>query len=271
MQDLGFDFFAQAWITAHTRILPWVGNAADFSDKEMAAGLQHGAIGSITCDWGDAGHLHYVGHEWYPTAYHGASAWTGARVDRAYFDEAYTRIFHGLADDSVARGTQLAGNINGQKAAVRLEDGSVVEQASQHFWEFYQDPFTHADIVKLADPGQMGRNVLADAEPAVTLLRDALGRATRNRDIVEQMLFGARCYEAMGRKLIALGRFREEAVPRAEVAAEMEAVAHEFRELQADFERLWLEENRDNPEFRERVSWFGRTETAYMQKSAELR
>lgn len=270
MAEMGFDFFAQAWITAHTRILPWTTDAADFSDKEVARGLMHGALGSVTCDWGDAGHVHYVGQEWYPTVYHGASAWTGAQVDRTYFNEAYTRIFFGLSDDSVGRATVLAGDINGQMVSVRDEDGAVTEQASMHFWEFFHDPFTHADIVKLADPGKMGRDVLAPAEQAVALLEEAVADAARNRDIAEQMLFGARCYEAMGRKLIAVGRYQDETVPREEVIAEMEAVIETYRGLRADFERLWLDENRDNENFRDRANWFSFTANAFTEKIAEL-
>jgi hexosaminidase len=66
LHEKGFDFFAQAWIYSHLWLTPWVNRAAEFSDLEVSRGLKHGAIGSITCDWGDAGHFHFVGEEWLP-------------------------------------------------------------------------------------------------------------------------------------------------------------------------------------------------------------
>ena len=85
LREKGFDFFAQAWIYSHLWLTPCVDRAAEFSDLEVSRGLGHGAIGSITCDWGDAGHFHFVGQEWLPYLYHGACAWTGAHLDRDYF------------------------------------------------------------------------------------------------------------------------------------------------------------------------------------------
>ena len=87
LREKGFDFFAQAWIYSHVWLTPWVKRAAEFSDLEVSRGVRHGAIGSITTDWGDAGHFHFVGEEWLPFLYHGACAWTGAQLDRGLFPQ----------------------------------------------------------------------------------------------------------------------------------------------------------------------------------------
>ena len=89
LQEKGIDFFAQAWINSHVWLTPWVNHAAEFSDLEVSRGVKYGAVGSITCDWGDAGHFHFVGEQWLPYLYHGACAWTGAQMDRDYFRQAY--------------------------------------------------------------------------------------------------------------------------------------------------------------------------------------
>ena len=60
----------------------------DFSDIEISRGLQYGAVGSTTCDWGDDGHYHLPAVTWFPFVYHAASAWTGATLDRDYFKQA---------------------------------------------------------------------------------------------------------------------------------------------------------------------------------------
>ncbi len=271
LQAGGFDFFAQAWIGSHIRLLPPPQHALDFSDAEISHGLAYGAIGSTTCDWGDAGHYHLTGQTWYPLVYHGASAWTGATVDRAYFNTAFTRLFYGLQDDSVARALHLAGNISSDKVRVRDQQGQVTEASSYHFWEFFGDPFTREEITSLADPGAEGERILRQAAPAVALLESARLAATRNQDNLDQLLLGARSFEALGRKLIALGHYNDPAWGREEVASEFDAVADTYATLQAEFRRLWLAEDRDNDQFHDHCARFDWTIAPLRQKAAELR
>src|SRR5690606_11806056 len=119
----------------------------------------------------------------------------------------------------------LAGDISTQTVKRVQEDGSVADVASNHFWEFFSDPFTHKDLTSLADPGAEGERILKQAEEALALLETAQVKATRNQGNLEQILFGARSYQALGRKLIALGHHRDAAYSREVVAAELESVA----------------------------------------------
>ncbi len=271
LQEKGFDFFAQAWIGSHIRLIPPPQHALDFSDAEISRGLAHGAIGSTTCDWGDAGNYHLTGQTWYPFVYHGASAWTGAAMDRAYFNEAYTRLFYGVEGDSVACALHLAGNISGDKMKVRDPDGKVSEAGSCHFWEFFGDPFTRQEITSLADPGAEGQRILQQAVPAVQLLEHARTMATRNADNLDQLIFGARNFEALGRKLVALGHYQDAGYPRDAVAAEFEALADTFAELKTEFQRLWLAEDRDNDQFHDHCARFDWTIIPLRQKAEQLR
>jgi len=264
-------FFAQAWIASHSRLMPWVGYAADFSDNEIERGLEHGAIGSTTCDWGDAGNFHLTGQTWYPFLYHGASAWTGAKVDRAYFDEAFCRLLYGTKDDGVARAIRLAGNINGQDLMVHDESGRLVRGHTTHFWEFFNDPFTDKRITAIADPGAKGAEILEPADEAVLLLKEALTEATRNRDNIEQLLFGARCYQAMGRKLIVAGHYLDASYPRDELISELEDLISTYIELQSEFERLWLAEDRENDHLHNMVGRFSNTIIPCQQRIAQLK
>ena len=56
-----------------------------------------------------------------------------------------------------------------------------------------------------------------------------------------RVCFITRNYEAMGRKLIAREHFLDAAVPRAQVADELLAVAGTYEELKGAFQQLWLE------------------------------
>ena len=118
LQEKNIDFFAQAWINSHVWLTPWVNHAAEFSDLEVSRGLKYGAVGSITCDWGDAGHFHFVGEQWLPFLYHGACAWTGAQVDRDYFRQAYARCMYGLSSDAVTRAIEAASDVNAKNIRV---------------------------------------------------------------------------------------------------------------------------------------------------------
>ena len=178
LRDRGFGFFAQAWIDSHNRLFPWIDHAAEFSDQEIRLGLAHGAMGSTTCDWGDEGHFHLTGQQWYSFLYHGASAWTGGQVDRPYFDQAFSRILYGQPDDSVSQAIRRIGGINALRIKVRAPTGKVVEQDFPFFWEFFADPMTDPRIAAVAEPVAVGQAILEQATAAVRVLEAAIPRGT---------------------------------------------------------------------------------------------
>lgn len=271
LQAQGTDFFAQAWIGSQSRLIPSPQHAFDFSDAEVKRGLQFGAIGSITTDWGDEGHYHFVGQNWYTFLYHGACAWAGGSLDRDYFNDAYSRLIHGAADASIARGFALSGDISNQTIKTVRDDGTVTAAPSTHFWEFFGDPFTHTSITSMADPGAEGERIVKRADEAVAILQMAQSTTTRNRDILEQMLFGARNYQALGRKLIALAHYRDATWPREGVANELDAVAAEYENQKADFQRIWLAEDKQNPGFQVHLDRFDWTIASCRTQVAALR
>jgi hexosaminidase len=277
LQKLGVQFLAQPWIDSHGHIMPYVGHAMDFSDIEISRGLQYGAVGSTTCDWGDDGHYHLPAVTWFPFVYHAASAWAGAKLDRGYFNQAFCRLFFGTGDDAIARAILLVGNINGQKLKLRNAAGGIDEPAytgnstfGRYYYEFFGDPFRDPKVLDIVEPGRKGRDILAPALEAQKLLQGAQGRATRNPDALERLHFTARNYEAMGLKLIARDHFLDPAVPRAQVAEELLALARMYEDLKAEFQRLWLADCKDAGSFRGYVQRFDNTITPCRKKAAEL-
>ncbi|MFA6242117.1 MAG: glycoside hydrolase family 20 zincin-like fold domain-containing protein [Candidatus Hydrogenedentales bacterium] len=270
LHEKGFDFFAQAWIYSHLWLTPWVNRSMEFSDLEVSRGLQYGAIGSTTCDWGDAGHFHFVGEEWLPYLYHGACAWTGAQVDRDYFRRAYAKAVYGLDSDAAIRAMETASDVNAKTIRVRNKDGKETDVSTTFIWEFVHDPFTHPDITRIVDPASVGQSLLDAIAPALATLSEQWPKARRNKDNLEQWIFGLRCYAALGHKLVALGHFNDAAIPRKQAADELEAVAQEFETLQTDFKRLWLAEDRDNDGFQELVKRFTYTIVPCREKAKTL-
>jgi hypothetical protein len=278
LQKLGLGFFAQPWIDSHGHIMPYVGHAMEFSDLEIRRGLRHGAIGSVTCDWGDDGHYHLPAVTWFPFVYHGASAWTGAQLDRDYFNQAFCRVFFGTRDDAIARAILLAGNINGQKMKLRNAAGGIDEPAyagnstfGRYYYEFFGDPFSDPKVLDIVEPGRKGAEIQQPAVEAERLLQQAMRQAKRNQDAIERLLFTARNYEAMGQKLIVREHFLDKNVPRSQVADELLALAKAYEGLKADFERLWLADCKDAGSFRGYVQRFDQTVIPCRTKAAELR
>ncbi len=277
LQKLGLDFLAAPWIDSHGHIMPYVGHAMDFSDIEISRGLQYGAVGSTTCDWGDDGHYHLPPLTWFPFVYHAASAWTGAKLDRDYFNRAYCHLFFGAADDSIARAILLVGNINGQKLKLRNAAGGIDEPAytgnstfGRYYYEFFGDPFSDPKILDIVEPGRAGQGILQPALEAEKLLEQARRQVRQNQDVLERLLFTARNYEAMGRKLIARGHFLDTNVPRAQVAEELLSLAKTYEGLKAEFQRLWLADCKDAGSFRGYIQRFDNTIVPCRKKAEEL-
>lgn len=271
LQEKRIDFFAQAWIYSHLWLTPWVNPAASFSDLEVSRAAKHGGIGSITTDWGDAGHFHFVGEEWLPFLYHGACAWTGARLDRSYFRKSVARVVYGLHSDAAICAIETASDVNATPIQIRDKDGKESQISTTFIWEFVHDPFAHPDITRIVNPGAVGQSIVNAAAPALDALSAERLRATRNSDNLDQWIFGVRCYVALGRKLLALGHYNDQTVPRPQVAGELEAVATEFESLQTEFQRLWLAEDRDNDGFQDLVKRFLYTIAPCREKAKALR
>jgi hypothetical protein len=271
LRRTGIDFFAQSWIWSHCWLMPEVSGSIRCSDAEVSRGLEHGALGSITCDWGDFGHFQLVGQTWYPSVYHVASAWTGANLDRDYFNRCYCRVFYGIKDDGVARSVKMLGDINVQQVKVREASGKVVQGGSLHYWEFWNDPFADPNITKLAVPASTGEEILKEANLAASQLASATKQALRNRDNLEELLLCARCYQAMGHKLVAVGHDLSLQVPRSQVAAELTDVAKTYEELREEFSRLWLAECKDGAGFRSLLQRFDNTVVPCKKRAEELR
>jgi hypothetical protein len=251
LAEKGIGFWAMPWIASHDHIMPYTDYALNFSDITVSRGLQYGAMGSVTTDWGDSGHYHLPGLTWYPFVYHCASAWTGAKLDRDYFNRAFCRQVFGVKDDRIARAIILAGNINPRAIKGKTPAAGVSRpiadfeanhwpDSSDHYHQFFANPFSDTRILDVVSPGQKGREVLKPAEQSARLLEAALTAVTRNRDVVEELLFAAKNYQALGKKLIMREHYLDQKTPRNRVSEELYDLAKTYESLRDDFAQLWL-------------------------------
>ncbi|MHB1459556.1 MAG: glycoside hydrolase family 20 zincin-like fold domain-containing protein [Armatimonadota bacterium] len=278
MQQKGVDFFVNPWIDSHSRIMPYIGHAADFSDITIKRGLQYGAIGSVTTDWGDSGHYQLPGVTIYPFMYHCVSAWTGGDVDRAYFDKAFSRIMFGIDSDAVSKAIVLAGNINGRPLKIRNAAGIVEtppyignSTLGWYFDEFFADPFTDPRIKQIADLEQMGQDILTAGNKSAKLLESAKEQASLNQDVLDQLLFAAKNYQAMGQKLLILNMYNDKSVSRLKVARELSDLADTYAAMKDEFRRLWLKDCKDAGTFAYLTGRFDQTIIPCRKMADELR
>mgnify|MGYP000167817363 CR=1 FL=1 len=115
-------------------------------------------------------------------------------------------------------------------------------------------------------PQKYTPKILEKANTAREILEKAHSEATRNRDKLEQIIYGVRCYQGLGHKLIAKGHYLDSKYPREKAKSEMQKAVKIYEELRNDFKRLWLEENHDNSGYRELVSRFDKTILPFKQK-----
>ena len=165
----------------------------------------------------------------------------------------------------------MLGDINVQPVKVREPSGKLIETGSLHYWEFWNDPFADPNITKLAAPVSTGEDILNQANLAASQLATAAKRATRNRDNLDELLLSARCYQAMGHKLVAVGHYLSPQVPRSQVATELADVAKTYEGLREEFSRLWLAECKDGAGFRRLLQRFDSTIAPCKKKAEELR
>lgn len=276
LYNLGLDFFAQPWIDSHGHIMPYVGHAKQFSDVTVSRAVQQGGTGSVTTDWGDDGHYHLPGMTWYPILYHGACAWAGAKLDIEYFNKTIGKLIFGIKDDTVARAINLAGNINGKKLRLRNPAGGIDEPAyagnsrfGRFYYEFFGDPFTDPTILALVEPGNLGRAILSSAKQAIALLEKAKSKAKRNNDVIDQLLFAAKNYEAMGQKFVVREHVLNKLIHKSQLADELLAVVTAYEELKTEFSRLWLNDCKDAGSFRGYLNRYGNTINSCRAKAKE--
>jgi hypothetical protein len=103
------------------------------------------------------------------------------------------------------------------------------------------------------------------------LLEAARRSASRNLTAVDQLLFAARNYQALARKLILREHYLDPQVPRSQVAAEFKDLGKAYECLRGEFTRLWLAGCKDAGSFRGYLQRFDNTITRCQQQAKELR
>jgi hexosaminidase len=220
-------------------LFPRVENSTVNISNWAKAGLEYGALGFITTDWGDFGHYNLLGNSWFAYAVSAQQSWSGA-CDNTSFARAFgARVFGDQSGgDTAARLYKALGAIhdvgfnvfNGSPLAYlffdTLEESYFIEGCKQ------------GALARTQKKLKRVRNEIEDAKDFFAIerasWRELLYAADASLHAVDKAIVGRR-YNAWRRKPKSL-----DARARKRLAIELLELAKKQSALLTRFRRLWL-------------------------------
>ncbi|MBP5275155.1 MAG: family 20 glycosylhydrolase [Abditibacteriota bacterium] len=263
-QKQGRAFWAMPWLSSHTRFMPDVTFSMDFSDITMERAMPYGAEGSITCDWGDFGHIHLPGVLIYPSMYHFAACWNGCGVDRDYFDKAFCLAVFGLKDDALAKGIVKTGDIN-QIPIERLDGAGNVFTHSNYmtgnynlgfyFRELFDGVLDNEFMAKAVNPDKRTEAIGKAEVEGYELMSKAASGVRFNREFYDEILWSARPYHTIYLRMLLRSQKLKESISPADFAKGLEEMADYYTKMRADYISLYEASCRDSAQYRGNIRW----------------
>ena len=263
LQEKDIEFWANPWITSHTKFMPNITHAANFSDLTVERGLAYGVNGTVTCDWGDYGHIHLPGVVIYPSMYHCASAWTGAKIDRNYFDRAFSVIMFGANTDLPAKAIKAVGDINEVPVEKVAENGEIVVWSTHNtgnltlgnfFFEFFGDLLEDKFISEIVNPRKRGEAILEKAEYGKKIFEMAFGQVNKNKNIFDQLVWSVRPYEIMGERLILRDKYLNKEISDNEFIKALYQMAEKYYKIREDYIELYMENCKESIQYENNIA-----------------
>lgn len=242
---VGYEFMVCPGVSCWSAIFPNFENAMVNIQNYTRDGAKFGALGALNTTWDDDGenlfHWNFYGTNW-----GAACAWKPVDTKREDFDAAYAQVSYGTADDKVTRAIKLLASC----VSNPLTQGNM----DPAFWvrPFTVLATTYEAVIKQADA------LCATTGEAIDLLQGAKKDAKLDGEDLDYLIFAARRLQFIGRarqlQFVAAKQYgdallafpdtkpAEEALHRAFIgAAEMTKTVTDLR---AEYQRLWLAENR---------------------------
>ena len=243
----GYDVVVCPAVSGWVRIFPDLLNAFANIQNLIADGQDAGALGSMTCNWGDWGAENLIDYNWMPWAWAAACSWAPARSqDRDRFFRSFCRTFYGTRSDKLAWAQWRFAEA--QRAYPW--GGSVLGH-------FHANPFQGKWANRLPSPSRLGhfKQLVDEAEQ---LLTEGEKRARRHTETLEYLHHPIRRFRyvynraagirqaavayAAAREAQPGSREQREGVEKAiEILSALKA---ELAAVRDDFVRLWKMEDR---------------------------
>jgi hexosaminidase len=243
--DAGLDFMVCPGVSCWSKIFPNYDNAEVNIRNYVRDGAKFGAIGMLNTTWDDDGenlfHWNFYGTNW-----GGECAWNPTAADLECYKAGYAQVNYGARDDRITRAIGLLTDCGHNSLTQYNSDGA-----------FWVRPFgTLAASFELVI--KQASDLCSMTNEAMSLLQQARPSVRQNVEDLDYLTFAARRLHFIGRaRLMQLwaARYYTEACSDepdpARIGKALEfaqAVAEEHvvtvEELRAEYQRLWLAENR---------------------------
>lgn len=210
-------------------------------------GRRTGAAGFLNTDWGDRGHINFLGNSHHGLLLSAAASWNTKATTAAAFDSAFNLLEIGDSSDSFAKILREIGSA----AVVPWKQLVLWFDASPHRPADWWDTTTGLPVGILAiDPKQAFAAYAKIEKLRAQLAKAAAAAQPQDPLALREALVGAHgqsLMQAVGGLLVCFARKRK--VPGGLDAA---AIANDLRRFEAEVSALWHERNRPSEYFRVR-------------------
>jgi hexosaminidase len=193
-KDAGLDQFVCPGVQTWNQIFPNNETAVKNVVNFVRDGQEAGALGMMNTEWDDDGESLFE-TAWYAVVLGAAASWQEGELDVPRFERNFDWAFFRADGDTFVRSIRSLGSVN-----TLLGIGS----SDQLFW---QEPFTSAfqeQARRMKDKTKQMRLVVEGVEES--LRRDG-ARVRRNRSMIPSMIFAARRFDHMGRRMEVVEQF----------------------------------------------------------------
>jgi hypothetical protein len=210
--------------------------------RHAVAGARYGAVGLITTDWGDEGHVNLLATSWYPIALGAALGWYVRAESRraedsagppvATFDQAFSRLILGEPTGRVLAALRTASSAS-----------SRVPPALLRSWPAFCMPFEQVPV------DQVSPQVLGAWHARSIDAEEAILRLVRSGDIdtadMHELAVAVRLHALIAEKLILARRLRElDGRVDSGLACRLEQFASACQRMVNEFQAVWLRRNK---------------------------
>jgi hypothetical protein len=193
-KDAGLEQFVCPGVQTWNQIFPNEETAVKNIVNFVRDGQEANALGMMNTQWDDDGESLFE-TAWYGVVLGAAASWQQGQLDVPRFERDFDWAFFRADGDTFVRAIRSLGRVN-----ALLGVGS----SDQLFW---QEPFTSAFQAQARKMNEKTKQMRLAVEGVEENLRRDGARARRNRTMIPAMIFAARRFDHMGRRMEVVEQF----------------------------------------------------------------
>ncbi|MDT7541588.1 MAG: hexosaminidase [Acidobacteriota bacterium] len=192
--DAGLDQFVCPGVQTWNQIFPNDDTAVKNIVNFVRDGQEANALGMLNTEWDDDGESLYE-TAWYGVVLGAAASWQQGQLDVPRFERDFDWAFFRADGDTFVRSIRSLGSVN-----TLMGIGS----SDQLFW---QEPFTPAFQAQARKMNEKTKQMRLAVEEVEEDLRAEGDSARRNHEMIPAMIFAARRFDHMGRRMEVVEQF----------------------------------------------------------------